>query len=110
MSGILGQVNPAATTWRVLYTNSESPAAVAVVNLNAVETAGAEATIRVAVMQSGTSPVSPSANEYIEYDTTLAANGGVERSGIVLGNGQLLAVYASTADVAFSAWGITEAV
>lgn len=109
MSGRLGDVTPAATTWRVLYTNSGSPAEIAVVTVNAVETGGATADIRIAVMASGTSPVSPTSG-FIEYDLELAANGGVERSGIVLAQNQLIAVYATTANVNFTAWGITETV
>jgi hypothetical protein len=44
--------------------------------------------------------------EYIEYDSTLLANGVLERTGIVVDAGKLIVVYASAADVSCVVMGI----
>ena len=52
------------------------------------------------------SPTSPSASDYIEYNVALPAYGTLTRTGIVLANGQGIGVYSSAAGVNAVCWGI----
>lgn len=67
------------------------------VALNFCNTTATPALIRVSISTSATSPASA---DFIEYDVPLAAAGGsLERTGIVIGNGQQIGVYSSVAGV-----------
>lgn len=103
-SGILGTSNPSATTLTTLYTVPS--AKLATLTLAAVNMASTPAYIRVAISTSGT----PSASEYIEFDSILGGLGStLDRTGIVLDATKRVVVYASTADVAFNVYGFEEA-
>jgi hypothetical protein len=76
-----------------------------VVSLNIVNrSSSTNATVRVAVASSAT----PALDEWIEYDSSLVANGVLERTGIVMDTGKVLVVYTGTATPALSvvAYGI----
>ncbi len=104
-SGILGTSNPSASTLTTLYTVPANR--LATLTLTAVNRASTPAYIRVALATSST----PAASEYIEYDVVLGGLGAtLERTGILLNAAKLLVIYASTADVAFNAYGFEEIV
>jgi hypothetical protein len=49
------------------------------------------------------------ANEdYIEYDTTVPANGTLERSGIVMAAASAIETYCSSGDFSVQVWGFEE--
>jgi len=99
---VLGQVAPSATTATTLDT---VPAATqAVVSTIAVcNRAATAATYRIAIRPAGATL----ANEhYIAYDSTVAANDSTMLTiGITLGATDVITVYASTANLSFSAFG-----
>lgn len=99
---VLGQSNPSATTLTTLYTVPASTSAVlstlAVANLSAVTV-----TFRVAVRVNGATIANA---QYIAYDAGVGANDSVFLTlGLSLAAGDVVSVYASTANVAFSAYG-----
>jgi len=102
-SGILGQSAPTATTNTTIYT---VPAAtVSVVNISIVNRGGSAATVRVALSATAT----PSDDEYIEYNTSVASTSVLERTGIVLDATKNVVVYASSADTSVSVYGLESA-
>lgn len=99
---VLGQSNPSATTLTTLYTVPNSTATVlstvCVANLSA--TAG---TFRIAVRPGGASIAN---SHYVAYDAAILANDSVFLTlGVTLAAGDVVSVYASSANVAFSAFG-----
>lgn len=101
-TGILGQAAPAATTNTVIYTVPASTVTVATISI--VNTTAFPVTVRLAIAASGT----PSTSEYIEYDTIIAANGVLERSGIVINATKAVVVFGSTAGLSVSVYGYEE--
>lgn len=71
------------------------------VSLNFCNTTGTVARVRVNISNSATSPATA---DFIEYDSGLPANATLERTGIVLGNGQQLGVYSTVANVSCVAY------
>jgi glucose-6-phosphate dehydrogenase assembly protein OpcA len=99
---VLGQSNPAATTATTLYTVPSATQAVVstVVIANLAATA---ATYRVAVRVAGASLAN---SQYIAYDVTVGANDSTALTlGVTMGATDVLTVYASTANVTFTAFG-----
>ena len=107
-TGRLGIVDLAATTLKTLYTCPATTFTVASVNI--CNRTAAPVTVRVAVASVAT----PTNAEYIEYDTTIAANQVLERTGIVMDNnqqtggvgGKYLVVRASATGLSAVAYGI----
>jgi glucose-6-phosphate dehydrogenase assembly protein OpcA len=99
---VLGQSNPAATTAVTLYTTPASTDTVVstITVCNQASTAG---TFRIAVRPTGT----PLANQhYLAYDTPIAANDTIGLTlGITLDATDVVTVYASSANMSFSAFG-----
>jgi hypothetical protein len=60
------------------------------------------ATIRMAIAAATT----PTNAEYIEFDTQISANGVLERTGLMANAAKRVVVYANTANVSVSAFGI----
>ena len=59
----------------------------------------------------GTVSATPSDDEYIEYDTSVAANSVLERTGVLMdATNKYLTFSSDTADVNCVVWGIEEAV
>jgi hypothetical protein len=99
---VLGQSNPAATTLVTLYT---VPAATStIVSTLAVANLSASAiTFRVAIRPAGASIAN---QHYIAYDAAVAANDSVFLTlGVSLAATDVVSVYASSANVAFSLFG-----
>lgn len=102
-TGILGQASPAALNNTTVYTVPAATTAVATISI--ANTTASPIAVRLAVAASGT----PSASEYLEYDTVIAANGVLERSGIVMNATKAVVVYASSAGLSVSVYGYEEA-
>ncbi len=104
-SGILGQAALSATTNTTVYTVPASTHAV--VNINVLNRSAANnAAVRIALSSTGT----PTTAEYIEYDLSVPKGAVVERTAISLNATKNVVVYADTADVSVSVYGIEQAV
>lgn len=103
-SGRLGAADIAATTNTTVYT---APAGYySVVSVNLCSRADVTAKVRLALAAVDT----PTAAEWIEYDTTLSPGGVLERTGLAMSAGQKLVVYSSHADISAVVYGIEEEV
>lgn len=99
-TGRLGANDLAATTNTSVYTCPADTFAVATVSIcNRNATA---VTVRVSISDAAT----PANSEYIEYDTTVLANGTLERTGLVLQAGKIIVVRSSAASVSAVVYGI----
>lgn len=99
---VLGQSNPAATTATSLYTVPSATQAVVstVVIANLTATA---ATFRIAVRIAGATLAN---SQYVAYDITVGASDSTALTlGITLGAADVVTVYASTANLTFTAFG-----
>jgi hypothetical protein len=99
-TGRLGIADLTATTLTTLYTCPATTFTVASVNI--CNRTAAPITVRIAVASVAT----PTNAEYIEYDTTIAANQILERTGIVMDAGKLIVVRSSATGVSAVAYGI----
>ena len=99
---VLGQVAPSATTNTTLDTVPSATQCV-VSTIAVCNRAATAATYRIAVRPAGTTL----ANEhYIAYDSTVGANDSTMLTiGITLAATDVITVYASTANLSFSAFG-----
>ena len=99
---VLGQSNPAATTATSLYTVPASTSTV-VSSISICNLASSSATYRIAVRPAGASLAN---QHYLAYDVTVgAADTTIITVGITLATTDVITVYASTANLAFSAFG-----
>jgi hypothetical protein len=99
-TGILGTADLAAAADTTIYTVPANTFGVVTVSL--CNRGATSATVRIAVASSGT----PSAAEYIEFDSELLAKGVLERTGIVLQAGKVLVVRSNAISVSAVAYGI----
>lgn len=98
---VLGQSNPAATTLTTLYT---APSQAIVSSLTICNTAATATTYRIAVRPAGASIAT---SQYLVYDASLPANDTVTLTlGVTLAATDVVSVYAGSASVAFSAFGV----
>jgi glucose-6-phosphate dehydrogenase assembly protein OpcA len=99
---VLGQSSPSATTLTSLYTVPSSTSAV-VSTITVANLANASATFRIAVRPAGEAVAN---KHYIAYDITIAALDTLTLTlGLTLATTDVISVYASTATMAFSAYG-----
>ena len=99
---VLGQVNPSATTLTTLYTVPSAKEAV-VSSISVANLTSTAATFRLAVRPAGEA-IDP--KHYIGYDITVGASDStIITVGLTLATTDVLSVYASTANVAFQAFG-----
>ena len=99
---VLGQVAPSATTATDLYTVGAGKSAV-VSTIAVCNRAASSATYRIAIRVAGSAL---SNEEYIAYDSTVAANDSTMLTiGVTLAATDVITVYASTANLSFSAFG-----
>jgi hypothetical protein len=96
-TGRLGTANITSTSATTLYTVPASTFSVVSVNI-VNRSSSTAALIRLAVASSAT----PGADEWIEFDSSLVANGVLERTGIVIKTGELIVVQTTTATPALS--------
>lgn len=98
----LGQSNPAATTLTTLYTVPAATSAV-VSTITICNQTSSAATYRIAVRPAG---AAIAAQHYIVYGATVAASDTTALTlGITLATTDVISVYASTANLSFSAFG-----
>jgi glucose-6-phosphate dehydrogenase assembly protein OpcA len=99
---VLGQSNPSATTLTTLYTVPAATNAV-ISSITIANLAATAATFRIAVRVAGSAI---SNEEYIAYDITLGASDTtVLTMGVTMNATDVHSVYASSATVAFQAFG-----
>ena len=99
---VLGQSNPAATTATALYTVPAATSAV-VSTISICNQAGTSATYRIAIRPAG---ATLAAEHYLVYGATVAASDSVLLTvGVTLATTDVITVYASSANVSFSAFG-----
>ena len=99
---VLGQVNPSATTATTLYTVPSAKSAV-ISTIVVANLSTSAATYRIAIRVAGSAL---SNEEYIAYDVALSANDSTALTlGITLAATDVVTVYASSASVAFNAFG-----
>jgi glucose-6-phosphate dehydrogenase assembly protein OpcA len=99
---VLGQVNPSATTLTTLYTVPSAKEAV-VSSISVANLTSTAATFRLAVRPAGASIAN---QHYIGYDITVGASDStIITVGLTLAATDVISVYASTANVAFQAFG-----
>lgn len=99
---VLGQSNPSATTATTLYTVPSAKQAV-VSTLVVANLASTAATFRVAVRVGGATLAN---SQYIAYDVTVGASDSTALTlGITMAATDVLTVYASSANLTFSAFG-----
>ena len=99
---VLGQSNPSAITATTLYTVPASRSAViSTITVANLSTIGA--TFRIAIRVGGAALAN---SQYIAYDAILGANNTISFTlGLSLATTDVITVYASTANVTFSAFG-----
>lgn len=99
---VLGQNAPSATTATTLYTVPSATQAV-VSTIVIANRAATSATFRIAVRVAGATLAN---NQYIAYDVTVGASDSTALTlGITLGATDVITVYASTANLTFTAFG-----
>lgn len=99
---VLGQSNPSATTATTLYTVPSAKEAV-ISSISIANLASSSATFRIAIRPAGATLAN---QHYLAYDVTLGASDTtIITVGITLATTDVVTVYASTANVAFSAFG-----
>ena len=100
--GILGQSNPTASSNTTVYTVPSGVSSTFTISI--VNTGTGAALVTLAVSASGT----PSASEYLEYQTSVPPNGVYERGGIVAQTGKNVVVNCSTSNCAVSVYGFEQ--
>jgi glucose-6-phosphate dehydrogenase assembly protein OpcA len=100
---VLGQTNPSATTATTLYTVPSSTSAI-VSSLTIANLANTSTTYRIAVRPAGATLAN---SHYLAYDAALPANDStILTLGVTLATTDVVTVYAGSANVAFSAFGV----
>jgi len=99
----LGRVSLASTTLTTVYTVPVST--LAYVNINVANRTASNAAVRIALAQTAGSP---SDAEYIEYDSFVAPNGVIERTGLVIDAGWSVVAFSDKANVSVQAYGIEQ--
>ena len=99
---VLGQSNPSATTATTLYTVPSTTSTV-VSTITVANLAGTSATYRISVRPAGASQTNAM---YLAYDVTVGALDTTTITlGVTLATTDVITVYASTANLAFQAFG-----
>jgi hypothetical protein len=102
-SGILGQADLSATTNTLIYTVGANTAAVTISAVNRNTSNSVYLSVAVGTISNTSAPAN---SNYIEYNAVLNPYQVLERTGIVLSNGQKVVVYSNAALVAVSVFGI----
>ena len=99
-TGRLGNAALSATQYTSIYSNATT---YAVCSVNICNQNATSITIRLAIT---TTPTAPATADLIEYQTVIPAYGVLERTGLVLANGQAISAYASSTNVSVVVYGI----
>lgn len=102
-TGRLGTADLTAATNTTLYTCPVDT--FAVITVSVCNRGSTAVNVRIAVCDSAT----PTNAEFLEFDTSLSANGVLERTGIVVDAGKLVVVRSSAVNVNAVAYGIETA-
>jgi hypothetical protein len=97
-SGTLGQASLAAATNTTVYTVAVTPS---VFNVSMNNTSGFPVAVNLAIAATST----PTAAEYLEFETVIPPNSVLERGGIVATAGKLVVAYATVAGVNVNVYG-----
>jgi len=100
-SGVFAKLNIAAATWTTLVAPAPS-GTFKVATVNLCNRTSSDIKVRIALAASTT----VADTDYIEYDTTIVANGVLERTGILIDSTFGIQVYAATAGITAAAYGI----
>lgn len=98
-SGLQTSLISSANTWTTAFT-ATTPI---VVNISATNRAGAATSISIALVNSGATREN---RHEIETLSALTVGSVIERTGIVLGTGDLVAVNSLSGSVSFNIWGV----
>jgi len=102
-SGVYNRLSLTASTWTTLVPTSAVPSGkYGIITVNVANTGSTAVSIRIAISAN----VTPSAGEYLEYNTVLGAYGVLEKTGIVITNGLQITCFCDTANVSFIAYGL----
>ena len=97
-SGTLGQASLAANTNTTLVTLTATPT---VFNVSMTNSTGCPVAVNLAIAAAAT----PTAAEYLEYQTVIPGNSVLERGGLVATAGKLIVAYATTTGVSVNVYG-----
>jgi len=97
-SGTLGQASLAAATNTTVYTVAATPT---VFNVSINNTTGFPVPVNLAIAAAPT----PTAAEYLEFETVIPPNSVLERGGLVATTGKLVVAYATIAGVSVNVYG-----
>jgi glucose-6-phosphate dehydrogenase assembly protein OpcA len=99
---VLGQSNPSSVTATTLYTVPSAKESV-ISSISVCNLASSSATYRIAIRPAGASLAN---QHYLAYDVTVGASDTtIITVGITLATTDVVTIYASTANLAFSAFG-----
>jgi len=97
-SGTLGQSNLAAATNTTVYTAGATPTTF---NVSMTNSSGFPVAVDLAIAASAT----PTAAEYLEYQTVIPGNSVLERGGLVCTSGKLIVAYATSTGISVNVYG-----
>ena len=100
--GVLGQTTVASTTLTALFTVTTGEQAV-VSGVFVTNRSSTGTTFRISVAENGTTDT---LKQYIYYDTAIPGNDVFVSKPVTLGDTDVIRVYAGSATVTFSAWGV----
>jgi hypothetical protein len=105
-SGIYNRLSLSAATYANVVTTSQvASGKIAVVTVNITNVnASSTALIRIALSSTAT----PTAGQFLEYDTRLNPSGVLERTGIIVPEGMGIVVYSNIAGTNAIAYGFEE--
>lgn len=101
-SGTLGQSAPAAATNTTVYTVPAGK--IATFNVNICNRGSTASTISLAIAGTGT----PGNSEYLEFSTSINANGVLERTGLAATAGKNIVVYCGSENFSINIYGFEE--
>ena len=101
-SGVLGQVALASTTFTTVYTVPTNT--LAYVNVNVANRNATDIAVRVAIAATAT----PTNAEFIEFNSFIAPNGVLERTGLVLDAGKRVITYSNSSNVSVNVYGVEQ--
>lgn len=97
-SGTLGQQSLAAATNTNVYTATATPSTF---NVSMTNSTGFPIAVNLAIAAAAT----PTAAEYIEYQTVIPGNSVLERGGLVCTSGKIVVAYATLAGISVNVYG-----